>query len=208
MDTPQKTVTQIGTPVSKLKVENSPVFNYINSLSPIKSVKSIPIGQTLSSLNFSSPPSVFTSPHAASHKESRFRSHNNNASDPSKDDDSASNEEEGLVETEPPQVLKNDCITPKVINGSCEDGGMDLQKMCCDNVKAKSETPDWETLIAESELLIYGSPNDSEAFRCLLQRTSNSETRLSGGPMSTLEPVNPSVGANYEPESSDVRILL
>ncbi|KFK39563.1 hypothetical protein AALP_AA3G260400 [Arabis alpina] len=211
MDTPQKTLTQTGFPVSKLKVENSPVFNYINSLSPIKTVKSISIGQTLSSLSFSSPPSVFTSPHAASHSESCFRSHND-SSNPSKDD-SISNKKEALVGIERSQyMLKND-TTPKVVNdtgenGSCEDGGMDMQKMCCDNVKAKSETPDWETLIAESEMFINGSPNDSEAFRCLMQRTSNSETRFSGGPISTLEDANPSVGANNDSEASDALSIL
>ncbi|ESQ47583.1 hypothetical protein EUTSA_v10020373mg [Eutrema salsugineum] len=210
MDTPPKTVTQIGTPISKLKVENSPVFNFINSLSPIKPVKSIPIAQTFGSLSFSSPPSVFTSPHAASHKGSRFKSHNNSSKD-----ESASNAElasigeeveveEASIEIEPStQIIKNDCITattPKVVNdGSCKDGEMDLQKMCDHNVKPKSKTPDWGSLFSDSELLIYGSPNDSEAYRCFLQRQSNSETRLSGGKKLTLEPVSNS----NEPESSD-----
>ncbi|WVZ11118.1 hypothetical protein V8G54_015648 [Vigna mungo] len=52
--------------------KDSPVFNYINSLSPIKPVKSVPISQTFNSLSFSSPPSVFTSPHVSCLKESRF----------------------------------------------------------------------------------------------------------------------------------------
>ncbi|KAG2722279.1 hypothetical protein I3760_02G122100 [Carya illinoinensis] len=68
MDTPEK--NQIGTPISKF--EDSPVFNYINSLSPIKPVKSIHVTQTFNPLNFASLPSVFTSPHVNSHKESRF----------------------------------------------------------------------------------------------------------------------------------------
>ncbi|KAL5702221.1 hypothetical protein ACHQM5_027463 [Ranunculus cassubicifolius] len=76
MDTPDRNNNnnnnnQIGTPISK-KFEDSPVFNYINSLSPIKPVKSIHIGQTFNSLSFSSPPSVFTSPHVSSQRESRF----------------------------------------------------------------------------------------------------------------------------------------
>ena len=54
------------------RLQDSPVFNYINSLSPIKPVKSVHITQTFSSLSFSSPPSVFTSPHVSCHKESRF----------------------------------------------------------------------------------------------------------------------------------------
>ncbi|XP_065863255.1 protein tesmin/TSO1-like CXC 2 [Euphorbia lathyris] len=86
MDTPEK--TKITTPLSKF--EDSPVFNYINSLSPIKPVKSIPITQTFQSLSFSSLPSIFTSPHVSSHKESRFlRRHNN--SDPSKPEFSSGN---------------------------------------------------------------------------------------------------------------------
>ncbi|CAJ2650939.1 unnamed protein product [Trifolium pratense] len=68
MDTPER--NQINTTLSKF--EDSPVFNYINNLSPIKPVKSAHITQTFNSLTFSSPPSVFTSPHAASFKESRF----------------------------------------------------------------------------------------------------------------------------------------
>ncbi|KAM1720557.1 hypothetical protein ACFX12_022207 [Malus domestica] len=83
MDTPER--NQIGTP--KAKFEDSPVFNYINSLSPIKPVKSVHITQTFSSLSFASLPSVFTSPHVSSHKESRFlRGHN--PSDPSKSESS------------------------------------------------------------------------------------------------------------------------
>ncbi|XP_028797473.1 protein tesmin/TSO1-like CXC 2 isoform X1 [Neltuma alba] len=73
MDTPER--NQIGTPISKF--EDSPVFNFINSLSPIKPVKSVHSIQTINSLSFSSPPSVFTSPHVSCHRESRFlRRHN------------------------------------------------------------------------------------------------------------------------------------
>ncbi|XP_004511373.1 protein tesmin/TSO1-like CXC 2 [Cicer arietinum] len=68
MDTPER--NQINTTLSKF--EDSPVFNYINNLSPIRPVKSVHITQTFNSLSFSSPPSVFTSPHVSSFKESRF----------------------------------------------------------------------------------------------------------------------------------------
>ncbi|GMP60782.1 hypothetical protein CsSME_00023502 [Camellia sinensis var. sinensis] len=68
MDTPEK--TQIATPISS-KFEDSPVFSYINSLSPIKPVKSIHTTQTFNSPIFASPPSVFASPHISSHKETR-----------------------------------------------------------------------------------------------------------------------------------------
>ncbi|KAJ6324082.1 hypothetical protein OIU76_011394 [Salix suchowensis] len=73
MDTPEK--TQITTPLSKF--EDSPVFNYISSLSPIKPVKSINIAQSFHSLSFASLPSVFTSPHASSRKETRFLKRHN-----------------------------------------------------------------------------------------------------------------------------------
>ncbi|EOY05757.1 hypothetical protein QUC31_016609 [Theobroma cacao] len=68
MDTPEK--TQISSSLSKF--EDSPVFNYINSLSPIKPVKSVHLTQTFNPLSFASLPSIFTSPHLISHKESRF----------------------------------------------------------------------------------------------------------------------------------------
>ncbi|KAL5541516.1 hypothetical protein UlMin_009226 [Ulmus minor] len=68
MDTPER--NQIGAPVSK--VEDSPVFNFINNLSPIKPVKSLHITQTFNTFSFASLPSVFTSPHVTSQKESRI----------------------------------------------------------------------------------------------------------------------------------------
>ncbi|KAG8636735.1 hypothetical protein MANES_15G031500v8 [Manihot esculenta] len=70
--------------------QDSPVFNYINSLSPIKPVKSLHITQAFHSLSFASLPSIFTSPHVSSNKESRFlRRHQ--YSDPSKSGFSSEN---------------------------------------------------------------------------------------------------------------------
>ncbi|KAK1395261.1 CRC domain-containing protein [Heracleum sosnowskyi] len=68
MDTPQR--KQTNTPLSKL--EESPVFNYLNNLSPIVGVRSVHITQTINSLNFASLPSVFTSPHVSTVKDSKF----------------------------------------------------------------------------------------------------------------------------------------
>ncbi|GMH29248.1 hypothetical protein Nepgr_031091 [Nepenthes gracilis] len=68
MDTPER--TQLSIPISDF--EESPFSNFVNSLSPIKPIKAINISQTFSSLSFSSPPSIFTSPHASIQKESRF----------------------------------------------------------------------------------------------------------------------------------------
>ncbi|XP_027116328.2 protein tesmin/TSO1-like CXC 2 isoform X2 [Coffea arabica] len=70
MDTPERSKNQINTPISKF--EESPVFSFLNNLSPIQPVKSVHITQTLNALSFASLPSVFTSPHASSLKESRF----------------------------------------------------------------------------------------------------------------------------------------
>ncbi|MCL7036739.1 hypothetical protein MKW94_006973 [Papaver nudicaule] len=54
-------------------LEDSPVFSYLNNLSPIESVRSDNNSQTLNSLSFSSPPSVFTPPNvSSSQKESGF----------------------------------------------------------------------------------------------------------------------------------------
>lgn len=81
-----------------LKMQDSPVFNYINSLSPIRTIKSLPIPHPFSSLNFTSPPSVFTSPHlTSSHKESRFFKTHNSSSLPTnpvdEEDESTTNQE-------------------------------------------------------------------------------------------------------------------
>lgn len=82
MDTPERSKnTQIATSIGKF--EDSPVFSFLNSLSPIKPVKSIHITQTINPLSFASLPSVFSSPHLTSLRESRFlRRHQ--LSDPSK----------------------------------------------------------------------------------------------------------------------------
>ncbi|KAK4434046.1 CRC domain-containing protein TSO1 [Sesamum alatum] len=89
MDTPERGKnSQITTSISKF--EDSPVFNFLNSLSPIKPVKSIHITQTINPLSFASLPSVFTSPHVSSLRESRFlRRHQ--LSDPSKPEFSSDN---------------------------------------------------------------------------------------------------------------------
>ncbi|ANM66667.1 TESMIN/TSO1-like CXC 2 [Arabidopsis thaliana] len=219
-------------------MQDSPVFNYINSLSPIRPVRSIPNPNQFSSLNFTSPPSVFTSPHlTSSHKESRFfKTHNSSSSDPtnsveSQEDESTSHEEvpaegedtkglniddcmreEASVETNLDDSVASPCggnttdlsLVPyaptRGEDGSCEDNGMELQKMH-DNVQGKTETPDWESLIADaSELLIFDSPDASEAFRCfMMQRASNSEARFRNG----VEKQTMQHDSNKEPESAN-----
>ncbi|XAR57272.1 hypothetical protein NMG60_11025348 [Bertholletia excelsa] len=92
MDTPDR--SRIAAPVSK--IEDSPVFNYINSLSPIKPVKSVRISQTFNSFNFASLPPIFTSPHASSLKESRF-SRRQYLSDSSKPEFSSENGQKACI---------------------------------------------------------------------------------------------------------------
>ncbi|KAL9669336.1 hypothetical protein QQ045_006881 [Rhodiola kirilowii] len=67
MDTPQRNL------IGKKLCEESPVFNYLSNLSPIKHVKSIHTSQSFTSLNLTSPSSLFTSPHVVSSlKDSTF----------------------------------------------------------------------------------------------------------------------------------------
>ncbi|KAL0835672.1 hypothetical protein Bca101_087561 [Brassica carinata] len=237
MDTPQKSITQIETPVSKSRVEDSPVFNYINSLSPIRPVKPIPNPHQFSALNFTSPPSVFTSPHlTSSHKESRFFKTHHPSPDPTipvqeSPDDSTSNEGaaaeaevtpnfniDASTEMEQPHIAKETNLDdlplavspcgrettgdlslvpyaspPREENGE-DDTGMEMYG----NVQGKNETPDWDRLIADSsEFLIFSSPNDSEAFRCLMMQRA-SPSQAPSVMMPTMQP-----GSINEPESSN-----
>lgn len=120
---------------------------------------------------------------------------------------STSNKEVASIEEEALIQEGVEIKTPKVVNDDVDNnGGMNLLKMCEDNIKAKSETPDWETLIAATTELIYGSPNQSEAFSCLLKRPSYSVSRLRDGTLPTMEPIvsNTNNVANNESESFDV----
>ncbi|KAK2637777.1 hypothetical protein Ddye_025572 [Dipteronia dyeriana] len=72
MDTPDK--THIAATSSLSKFEDSPVFNYINSLSPIDPIKFVQTDHSFNSLSFTSPSSVFASPQIISHRESRLKS--------------------------------------------------------------------------------------------------------------------------------------
>ncbi|CAN8269878.1 unnamed protein product [Cochlearia groenlandica] len=70
MDTPEK--NRISA-VSFANVEDSPVFKYINDLSPLETVKALSRTANIShSLDFTSPSSLFCSPHINSYRDSRF----------------------------------------------------------------------------------------------------------------------------------------
>lgn len=51
-------------------IQDSPVFSYINNLSPIQPVKASHLAQGFPGLN--SPPLVFTSPRINSHRDTSF----------------------------------------------------------------------------------------------------------------------------------------
>ncbi|XP_039071177.1 protein tesmin/TSO1-like CXC 2 isoform X1 [Hibiscus syriacus] len=231
MDTPEKTLTSS----SLSKFEDSPVFNYINSLSPIKPVKSVHVTQTFNPLSFASLPSIFTSPHVSSHKESRFLKC---STDPSKPELSSAdgtkvstNEEAGVnvqeifdpgvslgevsfqlpnqqsrIAIELPQTLKYDCgspncdPTPCVIETNCvsestctslaivpfvqdasQKGFSDgVEVAATFQIEQKRETTgsEWECLISDTpDLLIFNSPNGSEAFRGVIQKSLEPGTR-------------------------------
>ncbi|CAB4292100.1 unnamed protein product [Prunus armeniaca] len=153
MDTPER--NQIGTP--KAKFEDSPVFNYINSLSPIKPVKSVHITQTFSSLSFASLPSVFTSPHVSAHKESRFlRRHN--TSDPSKPESSLESGNKVSANEDAAQLyinseeLREDCV-PGVSTGE-------------DSVEPSSEHSKFVIELPRNLKYDCGSPDCRPTTRC------------------------------------------
>ncbi|KAL1197575.1 CRC domain-containing protein TSO1 [Cardamine amara subsp. amara] len=246
MDKPPKNPTsQIETPTPKSKVEDSPVFNYISNLSPIEPVKSISNTQTFSSLSFTSPPPVFTSPHPNSHKESRFfRCHNfvdrskpleslegtdfkeevvvSGIEDLNKEA-SLEDEEETSIETssELPQILKSESQTPDHSDSPCTedvlvealfdpprgdgDSGLSSEDVKMLVVREENDTPDCGRLISDAnELLVFRSPNDSEAFRCLVDKISSSERRFCAGVKSTkqldINKDNPANGSSNEHE--------
>ncbi|ESQ49595.1 hypothetical protein EUTSA_v10022166mg, partial [Eutrema salsugineum] len=69
MDTPEKNRVSA---VSFCSFEDSPVFQYINGLSPIEPVKAEHADNILHSLDFASPSSLFSSPQMNSCRDSRF----------------------------------------------------------------------------------------------------------------------------------------
>ncbi|CAN7046863.1 unnamed protein product [Brassica oleracea var. botrytis] len=215
MDNSQK--KKIETPTPKSKFEDSPVFNYINNLSPIEAVRSIPTVQTFNTLSFTSPPPVFTSPHASFHRESRFfRCHNSVERSKALEslDRSVSTQEEvvvasGEVDLNKEATLEDqeedetsrdrvdspgtgDIVTQVLLDpsgvapqgednaSSSEDVSVGLRKIL--DAQKENDTPGCRRLMADAaELLVFRSPNDSEAFGCLVDKISSSERRFCAG---------------------------
>ncbi|CAF2128490.1 unnamed protein product [Brassica napus] len=209
----QSSASQIETPTPKSKFEDSPVFNFINNLSPFEPVKSFSSVQTFSSLSFTSPPPVFTSPHPTFHRESRFFRCQNSVDrskalesvskevDLNKDATLEDEEEDTETSCELPQILNSDSQSPphhgedivtQVLlppsdptpgggnDSSSGDVKLRLQEIL--DAQEESGTPGSRRLMADAaELLVFRSPNDSEAFTCLVDKISSSERRFFAG---------------------------
>ncbi|XP_057783368.1 protein tesmin/TSO1-like CXC 3 isoform X2 [Salvia miltiorrhiza] len=146
MDTPERTNnTQIATSIAKF--EDSPVFNFLNNLSPIKPVKPVHISQTINPLSFSSLPSVFSSPHLTSLRESRFlRRHS--LSDPSKPEFSS---DDGNTVDPNMQVAMNLDEQKENLDANCENAG-EPSYGCSKLVVEFAETLNCELDIVNSSL--------------------------------------------------------
>ncbi|XP_051127570.1 protein tesmin/TSO1-like CXC 2 [Andrographis paniculata] len=173
--------TQIATPLSKF--EDSPVFNFLNNLSPIKQVKSLHITQTFNPLTFASIPSVFSSPHVSSLKDSRFL-RRSQISDPYKPEFSYSDEpfHVGAIKDysyDPAGISAGDSPAPgqSFVGGCSNDSGNSLPLVPFLQASPPAPEPapevtanrgdqnkeaalsEWDSLISEtSDLFIFESP--------------------------------------------------
>lgn len=161
MDTPER--NQIGTPVSKF--EESPFSNFINNLSPINPIP-VHVPQTFGSLSFTSPPSVFTSPHVNLQKEHKFlRRHQ--VSELAKHQFSLDEGDTGSIakevtNAEPPEH-QTDSMENEQVTGEAASGGESSAKPLEDGSECAEELP--RVLIHDS-----GSP------RCKTVASSGTET--------------------------------
>ncbi|XP_010250000.1 PREDICTED: uncharacterized protein LOC104592360 isoform X2 [Nelumbo nucifera] len=71
MDSPENNRI-VTTSSSSPPVQDSPFFNYLSNLSPIKTVKTVRVAQGFSEINFSAPAPVFTSPRINTKREASF----------------------------------------------------------------------------------------------------------------------------------------
>ncbi|XP_030543477.1 CRC domain-containing protein TSO1-like [Rhodamnia argentea] len=232
MDTPEK--SQIAPPVPTH--EDSPVFNFIRSLSPIKPVKSVNIAQTFTSLPFTSLPSVFTSPHANFHKNSSLLQRHQSL-DPSNPDRSSGNQNivcpngdftNGIsqrrensdkkvsveVHAEPckensefaaefPQNSRPSFYNPEGNMTACSaeaESALETAGMLTPIIPVVVKSPgkqfpeddgqeqNKEWPIDTSDLFMFSSPNDAEAFRELVQRSPDLGTVCLSSLMSRFTP--------------------
>ncbi|XP_057751101.1 protein tesmin/TSO1-like CXC 2 isoform X4 [Arachis stenosperma] len=175
MDTPER--NQINPPFSR--VEDSPVFSFINSLSPIKPVKSAQIGQTFSSLSFPSPPRAFTSSNLTCFKESKvLRRHNPfGASRPglsSEDGNKFQTSEEAIADSFHPYNNSRESQGNFHDGISVVDDSIALpvfnQGLCQFDPKGQESECNWDNLISgDTDFFVFNSPNDA-AFKGIMQK--------------------------------------
>ncbi|KAJ6883740.1 hypothetical protein NC652_030861 [Populus alba x Populus x berolinensis] len=99
--------------------KDSPVFNYINNLSPIELVKSIHTVQAFNLPSFASPLSVFTSPQLSSQRDTRSFTRRDRFSEPSKpellqskDENSTSEGNSEAAKSTGLSVEQSECFIP------------------------------------------------------------------------------------------------
>ncbi|RYR78468.1 hypothetical protein Ahy_A01g003280 isoform B [Arachis hypogaea] len=145
---------------------DSPVFSFINSLSPIKPVKSAQVGQTFSSLSFPSPPRAFTSSNLTCFKESKvLRRHNLfGASRPglsSEDGNKFQTSEEAIADSFHPYNNSRES------QGNFHDG---ISGLCQFDPKGQESECNWDNLISgDTDFFVFNSPNDA-AFKGIMQK--------------------------------------
>ncbi|KAJ4842104.1 hypothetical protein Tsubulata_028794 [Turnera subulata] len=165
LSTPNK--TQTAPPPAQF--EDSPVFNYINNLSPIELVKSARIDQTFHSLSFVSPQSVFASPQIAALRDTtrsfikRHQLSDLSKPEAPKDDERTS---EAVSEarssgkeatTEPPSGDLGLAIAlPNALNSDCDSPGGTMVPL---NAISTDLKPDMAGQTHESDCL-YGTDKD------------------------------------------------
>ncbi|KAG6393096.1 hypothetical protein SASPL_147326 [Salvia splendens] len=181
METPERSKnSRIASSIAKF--EDSPVFNFLNNLSPIKPVH---FSQTINPLSFASLPSVFSSPQLASLRESRLlRRHS--LSDPSKPEFSSDPSTRASVNLDEQREnldpnFKNDGEPSRLANceSSIEKSNEDVLGTCAALVEGQrsvnmseanvdvlgnANVNSWDSLINDaSNLLAFESPN-AEAY--------------------------------------------
>ncbi|KAL9450765.1 hypothetical protein AB3S75_012491 [Citrus x aurantiifolia] len=163
MDTPDKKQIAVA---SVSKFEDSPVFNYISSLSPIEQIKSIRNDRSFNSVNFTSPSSLFASPKIGYLRESRFSLSSNQSPDILKPELPLHGKEnkKSIGNLEDVQLFddctgKLDCVTPG--NSAREDnpGAADyfenkinLRKICRIEQSEEAARCDWVSLVSDAVL--------------------------------------------------------
>ncbi|KAH9688071.1 hypothetical protein KPL70_015000 [Citrus sinensis] len=185
MDTPDKKQITVA---SVSKFEDSPVFNYISSLSPIEQIKSIRNDRSFNSVNFTSPSSLFASPKIGYLRESRFSLSSNQSPDILKPELPLHGKENKISKgnSEAVQLFddctgKLDCVTPgssarevisKLLDETLElaielpitvkyDGGTPVRNEVSRDVKEKSRGP--ETDRASSSFVQCNEDNPGAA---------------------------------------------